>query len=536
MRKVLVVGLAGLVFAIAACQKRESLVDEGIRTRTLLVGNQQEPANLDPQLVSAFTDFRIGIALFEGLTALDEKTAQPQPAVAERWDVSPDGLVYTFHLRSNAKWSNGERVTARDFAYSFQRILSPALGSSYAYMLWPIKNAEAFNTGKMTDFNRVGVTVIDDATLRVTLERPTAYLLALCAHSTWYPVPRATVEKFGKMDARENAWSRTGNLIGNGAFTLTEWRANARVVVTKNPHHWAAERNAIERVMFFPIEKEDAEEHNFRAGQLHVTGSIPFSKLPAYQKNSPELLRLDPLLSTGWIAFNCTKPPLNNPKVRRALAMAVDRNAISERIYHSSRLPGRTLVPPGCGGYPMVTGIPDDFPAARALLAEAGHPGGRDLPEFPMIVFNNASDPKSAEIIQAMWQRELGVKISIEPLEQKTLFQNQQNLAYTTASMGWSADFPDPYNFLEIFRSDNGNNTTGWRNPAYDKLLDEANASTNREKRFELLQRAESLLLEEAPIAPLFYGSRTYLIHPAVRNWQPSPLGLNRYQEVKLQN
>jgi oligopeptide transport system substrate-binding protein len=403
-------------------------------------------------------------------------------------------------------------------------------------MLWPIKNAETFNTGKLAEFNRVGVTAVDDATLKVTLERPTAYLLALVSHSTWHPVPRATVEKFGRMDARENPWSRPGNLVGNGAFTLTEWRANARVVVTKNPHYWDAERNRVERVIFFPIEKEDTEELAFRAGQLHITGSIPFSKVPTYRQQSPQQLRQDPLLATAWINFNVTKPPLDNPKIRRALAMALDRTAITARIYQSTRVAAHTVVPPGCGGYSVVEGVPDDLAGARALLAEAGFPGGRGLPVLPMQVFNNASDPKGAEIIQATWQRELGVRIVIEQLEQKTLFQNQQNLAFTLASMGWSADYPDPYTFLDIFRSDNGNNWTGWHNQEYDRLLNEAIATIDPEKRFALLRRAETLLLQEAPIAPLFYHARTYLIHPAVRNWVASPLGFNRYQEVKWAN
>ena len=196
----LATALGCVAFGAAGCAKRETPVEEGIRTRTLLIGNQNEPASLDPHVVDAYTDQIILVALFEGLAVLDEKTSQALPGVAERWDVSPDGLVYTFHLRADARWSNGDPVTSRDFAYSFQRILTPAFAAEYSYMLWPIKNAEAFNTGKLADFAAVGIATPDDATLRLTLERPTPYLLAIAAHQTWYPVPRATIEKFGRME------------------------------------------------------------------------------------------------------------------------------------------------------------------------------------------------------------------------------------------------------------------------------------------------------------------------------------------------
>ena len=519
---------------LSGCGKRETPVEEGIRTRTLLIGNAAEPATLDPHLLNAYTDMRISMALLEGLTVFDEKTALPRPGAAERWDVSADGLTYTFHLRANGKWSDGQPVTAEDFVYSFRRILTPALGSQYAYMLWPIKNAEAFNAGKQPDFSAVGLKALDERTLQVTLERPTAYLLALAAHCTWFPVSKLAVEKAGRMDARDNPWSRPGKFVGNGAFVLSEWKPNARIVVTKNPHYWGAAQNQIERVMFFPIEKSDAEELSYRAGQLHVSYSLPPSKIAVYRRQSPDQLRIVPQLSTGYLNFNTTKPPLNQPKVRRALALAVDRKAISDRIYESAQPPAPTFVPPNCGGYTPPAGQKTDFAAARALLVEAGFPGGKGLPVLPMQIFNNATDPKSAQILQATWQRELGVQISIEQLEQKTLFQNQQSKTHTIGSLGWIADYPDPYTFLEIFRSGNGNNWTGWSSREYDALVDEANSTMDTAKRLALLQRAETLLLEEAPLAPVTYSAATYVVHPAVRNWESSPLGLNRYQLIEL--
>lgn len=529
-----VVGAVSLILLGSGCAKRETPVEAGIRTGTLLVGNGAEPASLDPHLLNALTDMRVAMALFEGLTVLDEKTAQPLPGAATRWDVSADGLTYTFHLRPDGKWSNGERVTAADFVYSFRRILTPSLGATYAYMLWPIRNAEAFNTGKLTDFNAVGVAAPDDLTLRITVARPTAYLPSLVAHSTWFPVPRGTVEKFGRMDARDTVWTRPGNLVGNGAFVLAEWRPNAHVLVTKNPHYWGAAQNQIERVMLFPTEKADGEELAFRAGQLHVTASLPSSKIAVYRRQAPESLRIDPMLSVSYLNFNVTKPPLNNVKVRRALAMAIDRTAISARIHESTFPPAPTLVPPGCGGYTPPPGQKDDFAAARTLLAEAGFPGGKGLPVIPLQVLNHESVTKAAEAIQAMWQKELGVSVTLEQMEQKTLLQNQQNLTHIIGTLGWNADYPDPINFLEIFRTGNGNNWTGWANRDFDALLDEADLATDPAKRFSLLQRAETILLNEAPIAPFVFRARTFAIHPAVQDWQPSPLGINRYHVVRL--
>ena len=523
-----------LVLGFTGCAKRETPVEAGIRTQTLLVGNLAEPHDLDPHVVTAYTDMNILVALFEGLTALDEKTARPAPGVADRWDVSADGLVYTFHLRPDARWSNGDSLTSHDFAYSFQRILTPAFAAEYSYMLWPIKNAEAYNAGKLTDFAAVGITTPDAATLRLTLERPTPYLLSLAAHNTWYPVHRATIEKFGRMDQRSTAWTRPSNLVSNGPFALTEWTPNSRIVVAKNPRYWNAAHTRLTSVVFFPIESADTEERDFRAGQLHVTYDIPVAKIAGYRAQTPSPLGVDPLLDILYLNFNVTKPPLTDPRVRRALAIAVDREAISHGVFDDSWPAAHTLTPPNCGGYTTRARVPDDFAEARRLLEAAGFPGGRGLPVLPVQVLNDNRQPKLAEALQAMWQRELGVRITIEPSEQKTWLQNQQSMTHTLALLGWVADFADPVTFLGLFATGNGNNWTGWSNPAYDHLLDQAAHTADASARFELLQQAEALLLTEAPITPLVFRTRPHLIHLAVKNWEPSPLGLHRYQLVEL--
>jgi oligopeptide transport system substrate-binding protein len=528
--------LAGLLLLlVAGCGKRETPVEEGLRTKTLLLGNLAEPASLDPQIVNSLTDMNVLMALFEGLTALDEKTSQPVPAVAERWDVSPDGLVYTFHLRADARWSNGDRVTARDFAFSFERMLLPKFAAEYSYMLWPIKNAEAFNAGKLTDFAQVGVSAVDDSTLRVVLERPTPYLPSLAAHNTWLPVHRATIEKFGRVDDRLSRWTRPENLVGNGPFTLSEWTPNARIVVTKNPKYWDAAHNGLERVIFFPTENAETEERNFRAGQLHVTFDLPKAKMAGYRAQSPDALRTDPLLNITYLNFNVTKPPFTDPKVRRALTLAIDRETISRTVLNGAWPAARSFTPPGCNGYVAPTQPAHDFAEARRLLAEAGFPDGKGFPVVPVQVLNDANQPRIMEAIQAMWQRELGVNITIEPSEQKTWLQNQQSMAHTAATLAWNGDFADPVTFLALLTTGNGNNWTGWSNREYDALLEQAANTADPHARFETMQKAESLMLDAAPVAPLFYKAKNYLIHPAVKNWEPSPLGLHRYQLIRLE-
>ncbi|MGH7995718.1 MAG: peptide ABC transporter substrate-binding protein, partial [Opitutaceae bacterium] len=327
------VALLGFTLTISGCHRRETAAVAGIATQTLLMGNGAEPADLDPDVVTAWPDSDIDYALFEGLTWIDEKTARPIPAAAESWEVSPDGLVYTFHLRPNGRWSNGDPVTAQDFVFSFRRILTPSFAAAYSYMLWPIKNARAYNLGKIVDFGRVGVKALDEHTLQITVARPTPYLPALAAHTTWLPVPRSTIEKFGKFDQRGTKWTLPGNLVGNGPFVLSEWIPNGRIVVRKNPRYWNAAHVRLNRIEFFPMESPDAEELAFRSGELQVTYALPVYSIARYRRDHPELLRDDPQLSSFFLFLNVRRPPLDNVKVRRALSLAIDREAIVRNVF-----------------------------------------------------------------------------------------------------------------------------------------------------------------------------------------------------------
>lgn len=522
------------LLALAGCSKRETRAEAGIATQTLLVGNAAEPADLDPDAIYAWTDSNIDYALFEPLTWVDERTTRPIPAAASSWEVSADGLVYTFHLRPGGRWSNGDPVTAADFAFAFRRILTPTYAAIYSYMLWPIRNAEAYNTGKITDFSKVGVEAVDATTLRITLARPTPYLPALASHTTWLPVHRATIERFGPFDRKDTAWTRPGNLVGNGAFVLKEWIPNSRIVVEKNPCYWNAAHVRLNRIEFYPIENTDAEEIAFRSGELDVTYGLPIARIPAYRREHPEELRTDPRLASYYLFLNVTRKPLDNPKLRRALALAVDRTAICRDILAGVDYPAHCFTPPDCAGYTARAGIPDDFAEARRLLAEAGYPQGRGLPKFEVYSYSTEASIRTLEAIQATWARELGVRMTITPLEQKMLFQNSQTLNYTIAFSAWIADYPDPSTFLNMMVTGGGNNWAGWGDPEYDRLIDEAASTADQSRRYECFQKAEAILLDQAPLIPLFFQDQAYVIKPWVHDWPASKLGFVRFTNVWL--
>lgn len=524
-----------LLALLAGCGQRETPAEAGVRAGTLLVGNLAEPQQLDPQLIAAFTDQNIAVALFEGLCALDERTSQPVPGVAERWEASPDGLTWTFHLRASAKWSNGDPLTAQDFVASWRRILAPTLAAEYAYLLYPLKNAAALNAGRTTDFSALGAEAVDDRTLRLTLEHPTPYLPALTAQPAWFPINPRVLARFGELNQRNAAWTRPENFVGNGPFKLEAWAPNARLVAVRNPAYWDAARVRLNRIVFFPTESPEVEERNFRAGQVHLTYGVPTAKLASYQRENPAALRLDPFLQAIFLRFNTTRPPFTDARVRRALSLAVDRDAIAASVLRGAGTAARSFTPPDCAGYTARASVPTDFAAARRLLAEAGFPDGRGLPPLDLQVRNDEHQPRVAEVLQAQWARELGVTLTITPLEQKTWVQNQQTLNYALSGAGWIGDFVDPVTFLDLFVSTGGNNWTGWASEAYDRLIAQAAATPDAAARHEVFQQAEALLLEQAPIAPVFLGTRAYLIHPAVQGWEPSLLGLHQYKKVYLQ-
>jgi oligopeptide transport system substrate-binding protein len=527
--------LCVVAVSLSGCGKRDTNVSRGDREQVLHRGMGPALADLDPHLATGTTDYNVLSALFEGLVGEDPVDLHPVPGVAERWTISPDGLTYTFHLRANARWSNGDPLTARDFVESWNRVLTPSLGSEYANLLYVVAGAEAYHKGRAADFASVGIASPDDRTVRVTLEYPTPHFLSILQHWVWFPVHMRSISAVGSPTTRGTAWSRPGKMVSNGPFQLSEWRGGERIIATKNPHYWDAPAVRLQAIHFHPFESVDAEERAFRAGQLHLTDAVPISKIDAYRRQSPELLRIDPYLGTYFYRINLRRPFLNEQKVRRALALAVDRTAIVEQILRGGQTPATGFVPPGTPGYASPETLTTDFAAARRLLAEAGYPEGRGAPVVELLFNTSENHRVVAEAIQEMWRRELGLRVSLHNMENKSVLEARRAGGFQLLRSVWIGDYLDPTSFLDIWRTDSGNNYTGWASEAYDRLLYQAARTTDAGARLRLLQRAETLLLEDAPVIPIYYFTHVFLIQPSVRGWHPTLLDHHPYKHVWLE-
>ncbi len=519
---------------LSGCSKRETRVEVGNREQVFHFSNGGEPADLDPHTVTGEPEHNILLALFEGLVNADPKTVEPIPGVAERWDISEDGLVYTFHLRKSALWSNGDPVTARDFSESYRRNLLPSLATQYSYMLFPVKNAEAFNTGKITDFNEVGFKVLDDHTLEITLHSPTPYFLSLIIHNSWYPVHLPTLKKHGRIDDRNNRWTRPKNIVSNGPFLLKEWNINSHIRVEKNPTYWDADRTKLNEIYFYPTESADAEERMFRAGQVHTIKECPQAKIQVYQRERPELINIYPILTTYYYRFNVTRPPLTDKRVRQALAMTINRKSLVENVTRGGQFPAYFLTPPDTAGYTCESPISENVAEARRLLAEAGFPDGKGFPKVE-ILFNTLESHRSiAEAIQQMWRKNLNIEVTLRNEEWKVYLDSTERMDYFVVRAGWGGDYVDPNSFLDLMLTGGGNNNTGWSNPEYDRLIKLAGSTRDQEKRYDAFQKAEAILMDELPIIPIYFYTRPRLIQPSVKGFYPNLLDQHPYQYIYL--
>jgi oligopeptide transport system substrate-binding protein len=485
------------VACLAACARREPPAD-------LTIINSAEPESLDPAIITSQSDMRIVSGLFEGLTRVEPVAGAAEPGLAERWDISPDGKTYTFHLRTNLLWSTGEPLTASDVVYSWLRELNPATASDYAGQLYYVKNGGEFNRGKITDPSLVGVHALDAFTVRVELNHPTLFFLDICAMPLASVVPRQTIEKYG------DHWLNARPLPVSGAYELVSWRINDKVRLQKNPRYWDAAQTQSDIIDFLPVGTPNTALNLYDRGQADIVWDkelIPSELIDALLQR-PDFHSY-PYLGTYFVRFNVTRKPFDDPRVRRALALAVDKERIVKKITEAGEIATSQLVPPGTTNYTSPGGLGYNPELARKLLAEAGFPGGRGFPRFEYLFDAGAGGTKLhgdiAVELQQMWRTQLGIEMDLRSVETQVFWGMLSQLNFTVARSSWIADYNDANTFLNMFLTGDGNNETGWSNARFDELVHAANETVDPARREKDFQQAEAILIhDDLPILPLY--------------------------------
>lgn len=547
-----------------------------------------EPESLDPQIGTGQPEARIYLALFEGLTEYDPKTGGVIPAIAERWDVNSDNSEFVFHLRHNARWSNGDPMTAEDFVYTFRRGLSPELASRNAYLAYYIQYAQGYNEGAV--FVRdpgtglfllegegssgrlilpgdpkaraqalqkrnleeavrgkqlvqvrgedVGVEALDDYTLRIRLTGPVPFLLGLMSHQFFRLVPRKAVEKYG------DGWTRPEHIVTSGPFKVKIRKPYDRLVVVRDPMYWDAVTVKLDQITFYPIEDQTTRMNLYKAGEVDAVynHTVPAAWVDRIRPLKDYMDK--PEIATEYYAFNTKRPPMDDVRVRKAFNMAIDKVALSD--YRRTTRPLRAFTPEGIfGGYPQPAGDPFNPQRARELLAEAGYRdanGTYDASKFPAadveLTYNTMETNRQiAEFVQAQWKQNLGLTVPLKNMEWKTFLSMREGLQYKgVARAGWVGDYLDPYTFLDLFSTPTGNNGTGWWDPKYAQMLRDANRQPDPKKRYELLARAEAYMLDAQPVIPLLTQATNWVKKPYVKGMYPNPVTLHAWKFVYIEH
>ena len=503
-----------------------------------------DPKTIDPALNAAVDGSTVIANAFEGLMRVDEKD-MPIPGVAEKYEISPDGLKYTFHLRKEAVWSDGQPVKAGDFEYAWKRALNPDTAAEYAYQLYYLKNGQGFNESKLPDADvsvgikkatadEVGVKAINDNTLEVNLEYPTLYFLSLMAFPTYAPVRKDIVEGNDKWTLKPETY------ICNGAFKMTEWKAKDVIVFEKNAKYWDAASVKLDKINYKMLDDQNASLAGFKAGQLDLIQGPPQQEIPKLVADG--IAQIFPSLSTYYFCLNLSPEAdkidaaagkaLKDPRVRKALSLAIDRKIIVEKVALGGQLPATSFVP---------TGIPDDKGAnftnkeyysaeanveeAKKLLAEAGYADGVGFPNMTIMYNTSQGHQNIAAAVQDMWRTNLGVEIDLRNQEWKVFQKTRTDKQYLIARHGWSGDYIDPMTFLDLFVTNGGNNDAAYSNAKYDEKIAGAKKETDPAKRMALLHEAEDILMEDMPIIPLYYYTTVVCQKPTIKDVRISPLG-----------
>lgn len=517
-----------LTLLLAVC-----LAPAALAETVLHRGNGAEPETLDIHKSSGVIEANIERDMFEGLVT-EGADGKLQPGVAEKWEISSDGKTYTFHLRNDSQWSDGSPVTADDFVFAYRRGLDPATASDYAFILWPIAGAEAFNKGEQKDPAQIGVKAIGPHTLEIRLRAPTPYFLGMLMHPMAYPTPQKAIEKAGK------DWTRAENILCNGAYCLSEWQPQAHVKLTKNPHYRRAKDIPIDTVYYIPTEDQNSELKRYRAGELDITYDVPADQIKTVEQDFPNEFRSTPYIGAYYFAFNLQDPLFkDNPKLRRALTLAIDRDILTEKITQSGEIPAWGWVPAvdNYGQQSMEEKALDKaarLKLAKELFTESGY--GPDKPLELEILYNTSDNNKKLAIaVAAMWKQTLGVKTNLRNEEWKVYLSSRRQKQFQIVRASWIGDYNDAYTFLSLFKSDVGEmNTTGYSNPEYDRLIKEAETQADTHKRREAMEQAERILLADTPIIPIYFFTTQHLISPRVSGWEDNVMDAHPTQYLSL--
>lgn len=509
--------LLGLAF-IQAGALSQAAVAETVLHR----GNGSEIESLDPAKQETIAGLHVVLDAFEGLTDLGPD-GDVTGGVAERWEISADGRTYVFHLRAEARWSNGDPITAQDYVYSWLRALHPQTKSPFASFLDRIRGANNFRTGKLQDAGTVGLRALDSKTLRVELENPTPYFLTMLRSPVTFAVHRATVEKHG------DQWTRPENFVGNGAYRLTEWVPNVRMMMVRNEHYWRAASVKIDRVAFYPIEDSSKELDKFRAGELDMTYTVPDDRHEELMRDFKDEYRLGPYFGTYYFQFNTLIAPFDNPMLRRALALAVDRDFMVEQVAKGGETAAYGLVPPGVPGYKSQVADFRNMTQARRLAEAAGIM--RDLgysqanPLRLEILFNTSSRHKAvSEAVRDMW-RQIHVEATLVEADYKTVLDRRRRSDFQVNRASWIGDYVDPTTFLENLMIGARQNDSRYHSRDYTDLVRRSYGLTDHRARMEQLQRAEALVLKDLPLTPVFHYVSKRLVSKRVSGWRNNVLG-----------
>ncbi|EAN0852415.1 oligopeptide ABC transporter substrate-binding protein OppA [Salmonella enterica] len=510
---------AGILAALMAASAANAAdVPAGVQLadkQTLVRNNGSEVQSLDPHKIEGVPESNVNRDLFEGLLISDVE-GHPSPGVAEKWE-NKDFKVWTFHLRKNAKWSDGTPVTASDFVYSWQRLADPNTASPYASYLQygHIANIDDIIAGKKPA-TELGVKALDDHTFEVTLGEPVPYFYKLLVHPSVSPVPKSAVEKFG------DKWTQPANIVTNGAYKLKNWVVNERIVLERNSQYWDNDKTVINQVTYLPISSEVTDVNRYRSGEIDMTyNNMPIELFQKLKKEIPNEVRVDPYLCTYYYEINNQKAPFNDVRVRTALKLALDRDIIVNKVKNQGDLPGYSYTPPYTDGAKLVE--PEWFKwsqkkrneEAKKLLTEAGFTADKPL---TLDLLYNTSDlhKKLAIAVASIWKKNLGANVKLENQEWKTFLDTRHQGAFDVARAAWCADYNEPTSFLNTMLSDSSNNTAHYKSPAFDKLIADTLKVTDDAQRSELYAKAEQQLDQDSAIVPVYYYVNARLVKPWV--------------------